>query len=200
MIDAHEIGQLQDGWTELWHSSLSGGEVEDRSLMKLVRANHRANFDLWHEEDKARAPRATDAEVARVKRAIDGLNQQRNDLVEGLDQRLYDSVPAQSAEAPLHSETPGMMIDRMSILALKIFHTREEMERVGASEEHRVRNGKRLEVLERQRSDLSDCLARLWRDVEEGRCRFKIYRQMKMYNDPDLNPAIYGSGASGIEG
>ena len=193
MIDADEIRRLQHAWTAEWHG---GGEAQSASsggLLPMVRENHRANFDLWHEEDKARDPGATEAEIAGVKRAIDRLNQRRNDLVEAMDERLLEAAPAMAEGAPLHSETPGMMIDRMSILALKIFHTREQAERREASEEHRGRSGERLRVLEAQSEDLTGCLASLWAEVQAGTRRFRMYRQMKMYNDPQLNPAIYGS-------
>ena len=98
----------------------------------------------------------------------------------------------QNAEAPLHSETPGLMIDRLSILALKIYHTREEANRTTATQSHRQRNANRLALLEEQREDLAGCLDVLWEQVLKGQRRFKLYRQMKMYNDPELNPAMYG--------
>jgi hypothetical protein len=160
-------------------------------LMALAKAQHRANFELWHEEDKARVPGAPDAEIVRVKRAIDRLNQRRNDLVEQMDARLIEGLQ-QPPEAPLHSETPGLMIDRLSILALKIYHTCEVARRASASAEHRMRNVERLELLMEQRQDLAGCLDALWAQVLEGNRRFKLYRQMKMYNDPELNPAVYG--------
>lgn len=194
-MDAEEIRRLQDAWTAGWHDGGEAAGVE--GLLTLVMANHRANFDLWHEEDKARDPGATDAAITQVKRAIDGLNQRRNDLVEAMDEMLLGAAPAGSEGAPLHSETPGMMIDRMSILTLKIFHTREQVERVDATEAHRQRNAARLRVLEEQCEDLTLCLASLWREVLGGTRRFRIYRQMKMYNDPELNPAIYGSRRGG---
>jgi hypothetical protein len=127
----------------------------------------------------------------RVKHAIDTLNQRRNDLVEKMDVWLIDRLE-QDPAAPLHSETPGLMIDRLSILALKIYHTHEEAHRASATEEHRSRNASRLALLEEQRDDLAACLDALWSDVLAGRRRFKLYRQMKMYNDPELNPAVYG--------
>jgi hypothetical protein len=99
--------------------------------------------------------------------------------------------------APLHSETPGMMIDRLSILALKIFHTRQEAERADALAGHAERNRQRLVILEEQRSDLARCLDALWRETLDGTRHFKLYRQMKMYNDPTLNPAIYGKTIAG---
>jgi hypothetical protein len=98
----------------------------------------------------------------------------------------------QDAEAPLHSETPGLMIDRLSILALKVYHTSEETRRASATETHRLWNVDRLALLEEQREDLAACLDALWAEVLKGTRRFKLYRQMKMYNDPELNPAVYG--------
>jgi hypothetical protein len=154
-------------------------------------AHHRANFDLWHEEDKAREPGATDASIAAVKRAIDVLNQTRNDLVEAMDHTLLQAAGVQNPAAPLHSESPGLILDRLSILALKVYHTAEETRRTTATGAHRQKNLARLALLEEQRSDLTSCLDTLWSEVLAGRRRFKLYRQMKMYNDPDLNPAIY---------
>ncbi len=170
-----------------------GAVVHSDRLMRLAMEQHRANFDLWHEEDKARAPEAADAEIARVKHAIDGLNQRRNDLVEQIDLWLMKGLE-QNGRAPLHSETPGLMIDRLSILALKIYHTAEESRRSSATEGHRLANGTRLAVLKEQRGDLAGCLDALWAEVLEGTRRFKLYRQLKMYNDPELNPAVYGRG------
>ncbi|MEO6806400.1 MAG: DUF4254 domain-containing protein [Edaphobacter sp.] len=195
MLDALLITRMQDEMTTALH--LTEGELEIEAnadgLMALAAAQHRANFDLWHEEDKARAPGVTDAEIARVKRAIDVLNQRRNDLVEKMDVWLIGLLEQNDA-APLHSETPGLMVDRLSILALKIYHTREESLRASATESHRLKNRERLALLEEQRDDLARCLDVLWAEVLGGTRRFKLYRQMKMYNDPDLNPAIYGNG------
>ena len=97
---------------------------------------HRANFDLWHEEDQARDPEATPERIVEIKRAIDRLNQRRNDLMERIDRVLLAGAGEQRAEAPLHSETPGMMIDRLSILELKRFHTEEEIARADGDEQH----------------------------------------------------------------
>jgi len=184
---------MQDEMTLTLHvaEGALGVEANADGLMMLVMAQHQANFDLWHEEDKARVPGVPDAEIVRVKRAIDRLNQRRNDLVEEMDGWLMERLQ-QSVEAPLHSETPGLMIDRLSILALKIYHTQEEAYRASATEEHRARNGARVALLAEQRGDLAGCLDSLWAQVLEGSRRFKLYRQLKMYNDPELNPAIYG--------
>lgn len=202
MLDADFIYALHDRLTDRWHQP--GGpdtphhETFD-DLPSLIEQQHLANFELWHEEDKARDPLASDHEIATVKHAIDRLNQRRNDLTEQIDLRLlHELEPVFTAhpEAEQHSETPGMMVDRLSILALKIFHTREEAERQTASEEHRQKNRDRLALLLEQRSDLAVALSRLNLEMAAGRRCFKLYRQMKMYNDPELNPAIYKHRAS----
>jgi hypothetical protein len=183
---------MQDELTAALHETEGELAIEASAdgLMALAMAQHRANFELWHEEDKARVPDATDAEIAEVKRAIDVLNQKRNDLVEKMDVWLMERLE-QSSTAPLHSETPGLIVDRLSILALKIYHTREESVRESATEGHRLRNVERLALLAEQRRDLAECLDVLWAGVLQGTRRFKLYRQLKMYNDPELNPAVY---------
>lgn len=193
MLDALLITRMHDEMTAALHEPENEVAVETSAdgLMALAIGQHRANFELWHEEDKARVPEAPDAVIVRVKRAIDSLNQRRNDLVEKMDMWLIDRLD-QDIAAPLHSETPGLMIDRLSILALKIYHTREESRRASAAEEHRSKNADRLILLEEQREDLAGCLDALWAEVLEGKRQFKLYRQMKMYNDPELNPAVYG--------
>jgi len=195
MIDAFHIALLQDQATAHWHDSSAALQAPRDVFDKLILEQHRANFDLWHSEDAARDPMAADQAIAAVKRAIDKLNQRRNDLVERIDLALLEAAPRQPAEAPLHSETPGLMIDRLSILALKVFHTEEETLREDASAEHHQRNRERLILLTEQRNDLSACLAELWTEVLAGKRRFKLYRQLKMYNDPALNPVLYGKPA-----
>lgn len=197
MLDAILITRMQDQVTAALHDTEGQLAIEAPAdgLLAIAIAQHRANFDLWHEEDKARCPGATDAEIARIKHAIDALNQRRNDLMEKIDIWLLDHLD-QNESAPLNSETPGLMIDRLSILALKIYHTREEIHRLSASEAHHQRNRDRLAHLEEQRADLAACLDALWAEVLAGTRRFKLYRQMKMYNDPELNPAMYGNAGS----
>ncbi|HEX4309456.1 MAG TPA: DUF4254 domain-containing protein [Acidobacteriaceae bacterium] len=200
-FSAVEIAHLHDRATRLWHDDTFHIVATGHPLYDTVLAQHRANFDLWHTEDRARAPRATDADIAEVKRAIDRYNQTRNDLAEQCDAMLLDRVSASlraenGSAAPLNSESPGLMIDRLSILALKIFHTAEEIDRPNAPEGHTGRNRQRLALLTEQRDDLIACLDQLWSDVLQGKRRFKMYRQLKMYNDPTLNPAIYGGGDS----
>ena len=207
MLDAHQITQLHDQATLRWHQDESWPDpftlVQARNpdpLIETALAHHRANFDLWHEEDKAREPEASDARIATVKHNIDKLNQTRNDLVEFLDRTLLAAAGVQNPAAPLHSESLGLMLDRLSILALKIYHTAEEAHRASASEAHHQKNLSRLSLLEEQRNDLAGCLDALWREVLDGKRRFKLYRQLKMYNDPELNPAVYTHKAAGKTG
>lgn len=195
-FSAQQIAALHERATSAWHDHAELSPAGSSDLLDAVLAQHRANYDLWHTEDRARDPRATDADLAGAKHAIDAINQRRNDLMERCDALLLESLAARGlprAGAELHSESPGLMIDRLSILALKMYHTREEVERAGAPAGHAERNRERLALLTEQRDDLTACLDRLWADVLAGTRRFKIYRQMKMYNDPTLNPAIYGA-------
>ena len=202
MLDIDNISALHDELTQRWHheafETWRPPSSEAEEWIALVARQHLANFELWHTEDQARTPDATDSDLARVKRRIDETNQRRNDLSEQLDQFLLTALAAEGlprAEAPLHSESPGLIIDRLSILALKIFHTREETERINAPDGHAERNRQRLEILLTQRGDLAACLNDLWLETLAGKRRFKLYRQLKMYNDPALNPAVYRAGA-----
>jgi len=197
MLDTPQIVRLHDEATLRWHreQAVPLGDAVPATILDAATVHHRANFDLWHEEDKARDPAATDARIAEIKHAIDALNQRRNDLVETLDRMLLVAAAGQNPDAPLHSESPGLIVDRLSILALKLYHTTEESRRASASEEHRARNLERLSLIEEQRADLAACLDALWKQVLGGQRRFKLYRQMKMYNDPELNPAVYAHKA-----
>jgi hypothetical protein len=197
LVDACAIVQLQDERTRLWHQAPAEPNQDGR-LEGLVEAQHAANFALWHAEDEARRPSADDSAIAGVKREIDRLNQVRNDTTERIDALLLSSLreaALQNASLPQHgeqhSETPGMMMDRLSILSLKLFHTQEEMNRAGAPMGHRDRNAERFTALKEQREDLARCLERLWVQICAGERYFKHYRQLKMYNDPELNPVLY---------
>jgi hypothetical protein len=193
LLDSHSIVNVQDATTLDWHSHpIPPPPAPD--FPSAVLAQHQANFELWHLEDEARTPQADDARIAQVKRSIDRVNQRRNDLMEKCDALLLEALGQHGLpvyQAPLHSETPGLILDRLSILSLKIFHTREETLRPDASSSHLYRNHDRLHVLEEQRRDLAQCLDRLWEQVVHGDRRFKLYRQLKMYNDPSLNPSVY---------
>jgi len=195
MLSAIEIAILHDRWTGEWHAELPqpfdepGGD-----FLQTVLANHLANFNIWHAEDEARLPGASDHRVVHAKRVIDRENQLRNNFAELCDTLLLDYLGRArllNPEAELHTETPGLIIDRLSILSLKLFHTAEEVYRLDAPPGHGERNRERHRILIEQCDDLVKGLDRLWRQVLAGERRFKQYRQLKMYNDPTLNPVLY---------
>jgi len=166
---------------------------EGGGVWSYIALNHQCNFRLWTEEDQARRRGVPDSAIAANKRNIDAINQQRNDAIEKMDEHLLALLPPAAGAARLHSETAGSMIDRLSILALKIFHMRIQTERRDASEEHLETSRARLVRLIEQRADLAGCFDALLADCLAGRARFKVYRQFKMYNDPAFNPYLYGA-------
>ena len=147
----------------------------------------------WHYEDIIRDPNIDPIEALSLKRRIDHSNQDRTDLVEEIDsyfRQTYSEVKA-LPDARLNTESPAWAIDRLSILALKIYHMKEQVERPDASDEHRQRCQAKLDVLLEQQKDLSTAIDQLLEDIEAGRKYMKVYRQMKMYNDPSTNPVLY---------
>ena len=150
---------------------------------------------LWAEEDLARRKRAPDKAIAQNKRAIDGYNQARNDAIERIDTLLLQDFGGQDAmTGRLHSETPGSIVDRLSIASLKRFHMALQIARDDVGQAHRDACQERLAWIVRQRDDLAACLDELLQDCMAGRTRFKIYRQFKMYNDPALNMQLVAEG------
>lgn len=160
---------------------------------------HRFNFLLWHEEDIARSPDVTDSKIAAVKRAIDGYNQARNDAIEKVDDWLIEELTRRgvtaAADAPAATETPGAAIDRLSILELRRFHMQEQLERDDATPEHREKVAGKMMVLDQQRDHLITALDRLLSEIFTGQRPLRVFRQMKMYNDPTMNPYLYKSTA-----
>jgi len=160
---------------------------------------HRFNFLLWHEEDIARSPDVTDARIAQVKRAIDTYNQARNDSIEKVDDWLIEELGRRGVvagpQAPAATETPGSAIDRLSILELRRFHMREQIDRADATAEHREKAAARMAVLDMQRSHLVEALGRLVDEIFAGQRPLRVFRQMKMYNDPSMNPYLYKTGS-----
>ena len=149
----------------------------------------------WHLEDIIRDPHINPDEALSLKRRIDRSNQDRTDLVEDIDsyfrQQYSEVVPL--TEARLNTESPAWAIDRLSILALKIYHMAEQVERNDATEEHRNKCKAKLNILLEQQTDLGTAIDQLLEDIAEGRKYMKVYRQMKMYNDPSTNPILYGN-------
>ncbi|MDY6969489.1 MAG: DUF4254 domain-containing protein [Spirochaetota bacterium] len=148
------------------------------------------NTTLWHHEDKARDNDAPDSIIAETKRQIDRLNAMRVMKVEEIDDILFNSVVIDE-NAPLNSETIGSIIDRLTILSLKIYHMSYEAEREHASIEHKKKCSNNLSILKKQLSDLIEAYRTLVKEVENGKRRYSLYRQFKMYNEPDLNPVLY---------
>ncbi len=147
----------------------------------------------WHLEDIVRDPQIDPVKGLELKRRIDRSNQERTDLVEKIDDyflNLYATVQLLPS-ATINTESPAWAIDRLSILILKIFHMQEEVNRQDASDEHRNKCSVKLEVLQMQQLDLSCSIDELISDISSGRKEMKVYRQMKMYNDPSLNPVLY---------
>lgn len=173
-------------------------------VLGWAKVNHFYNSSLWAEEDLARRQQALDAEIVANKRAIDRFNQARNDAIERIDEWLLSALglvdagtigsptprSTQAAGARLNSETAGSMVDRMSIMALKIEAMRLQTLRTDVDDAHRSACSERLARLRQQQSDLGDCYDELLADSLAGRAYFKVYRQFKMYNDPRLNPAL----------
>ncbi len=148
----------------------------------------------WHLEDVIREPGIDPVLALQIKRRIDESNQERTNLVEYIDSYFLDKYKDVKvhADARFNTESPAWAIDRLSILALKIYHMQQEAERKDASAEHRLACTNKLNILLQQQEDLSTAIDELLQEIEEGKIYMKAYKQMKMYNDPSLNPVLYG--------
>jgi len=186
---APEIVALQDRLVAEWHQT--NPVAAEIGIMGIVRDQHLRNFRLWHVEDEARRRDVDDAYIADCKRQIDKINQSRQDHIEKIDEALIAAIGAGDEALPTNSETPGSIIDRLSIGALKIYHMNEEVVRADADDAHRQKCADKVLVLRRQRNDLAEAFDQLMVDLRDGRKRLNVYRQFKMYNDPTLNPAVY---------
>jgi len=188
-FDAQEIAAHQTALTARWHEVTPAAAGE--GFFRLLEENHLRNFALWHEEDIARRDDLGFEAVYRAKRNIDRYNQERNNFAEEMDKAVVAALQPPESGCPRNSETPGMMIDRLSILALKEFHMHEETVRPEASAAHKEKCAEKLARIRQQRADLTGCLADLFADVATKRRTFSVYYQFKMYNDPALNPQLY---------
>ena len=192
-LDALTIAQFHDAKLidPAWPNAAPPTALD--GAWRWIDANHRYNGLLWHEEDRARRTDVEPAEVAASKRLIDRHNQLRNDAVEAIDEAILQLLgnTMRSPGSRLSSETAGAMIDRLSILSLKIFHMRVQTRRTDAGPDHIDTCTTKLRRLAMQRADLASCLDNLLADARLGLAYFKVYRQFKMYNDPSLNPYLY---------
>jgi hypothetical protein len=195
--DVTTVGALLAHLVDHWHHFEP--EHSEEGLRGRICDLHRFNFLLWHEEDVARSPTVTDGRIALVKRAIDRYNQARNDCIEKVDDWLIadlaDRGIVAAPDAPAATETPGAAIDRLSILELRRYHMREQIDRKDATPEHREKAADRLAVLDLQRQHLVESTNRLLAEIFAGDRPLRVFRQMKMYNDPTMNPYLYKATA-----
>lgn len=174
------------------HQTFSNPYPED-SLDALLYRKNWIDTVQWHLEDIIRDPEIAPEQALQIKRRIDQSNQDRTDLVERIDEAIlkdFDSVKPE-AGARLNTESPGWAIDRLSILALKIYHMSIEAVRLDIPADLQKKNQNKLRVLDIQKGDLSTAIDQLLEDLARGKRQVKVYRQMKMYNDPELNPVLY---------
>jgi len=167
----------------------------DGSIEYLLYLKNWIDTVQWHLEDIIRDPEIDPVEALRIKRRIDRSNQERTDMVEYIDSYFlnkYKDVKT-APDATINTESPAWAIDRLSILALKIYHMEQETNRSDVSAGHIEQCSRKLDVLRQQQIDLSTAIDRLLEDIAAGRKYMKVYKQMKMYNDPELNPVLYAS-------
>ena len=180
---------ISDNIEAPWDNPYEAGSPE-----AILYAKCHIDAEQWHMEDLIRDTDIDPLEALILKRRIDDSNQRRTDMVEELDSwfrdRYKDVTPL--PDATINTESPAWAIDRLSILALKIWHMREQAERTDADDAHRERCRAKLDVLLEQREDLTSAIDTLLEDIAAGRKFMKVYRQMKLYNDPATNPVLYG--------
>ncbi len=195
MIDVAQLTGMQHLMVAHWHAEPLDNPYE--GFLGLACEQHQYNYCLWHEEDVARSFEVGDKRVAAAKRAIDKLNQQRNDAIERLDDAIGQRLLEQKvvSRGALNTETPGSAIDRLSILALRLYHLDEQLCRDDVNEGHYQEVRKKIAVCKLQHDELSQSLDELLCDLFAGRKRHRTYRQCKMYNDPALNPYLYTKSA-----
>lgn len=191
--DLTEIFDALTEWTDLWGRDESAVPQACSNLLTVVLAMHKSNYQIWNKEDIARRTDIEDSVIVGVKRMIDRLNQQRADLIERIDLALLNGGYSQLLDMalPMRTDTPGSVLDRLSILTLKIYYMRKQTERSDANKDHIELCREKLEILLQQQFDLRTALVLMFDDLNQGKIRFNVYRQYKMYNDPNLNPQLY---------
>ena len=197
MLSSSKITALQKQLVEQWHQQEIKNDFDDRGkdFFFFIVENHRYNFQLWHEEDKARREDMGFEYVYHAKRKIDSYNQKRNDFIEKMDRWIVENYcPAEKdfpKNCPFNSETPAMMIDRLSILSLKYYHMIEQTEREDIAKELKQKCLFKVQVIQQQLNDLENCLEIFLQEIKNKQRNFKVYYQFKMYNDANLNPQLY---------
>lgn len=186
---AMALEQLVDG---LYTSKFTIPDISqlEKTLLELLSAN----FTLWRYEDEARRKDVPDKYIAELKRTIDTANQKRNDLIDKVDTLIKEDVDSKVAKdtkgLPMNSETPGSVFDRITILALRMYNLKKELQRVDIDAAHKERCSNMLKQVNERSLDMTVCLTELLEDIYTGRKKLKSYKQHKLYNDPDLNPAL----------
>lgn len=191
MIQIDKILQIHKESVANWHNEMN--LIQEDEPWMFIEENMKWNFQLWHEEDIARIKDIDLLRIVEAKRNIDKYNQARNNAMEKIDEWVLGYLLKNSI-APgerIHSETPGMMIDRLAIMALKKYHMEEETNRSDADAEHIEKCKNKVSILNEQINDLSGSLNTIFSELVSSKLRFKVYRQLKMYNDPELNPQLY---------
>ncbi|HRD69308.1 MAG TPA: DUF4254 domain-containing protein [Legionella sp.] len=192
VINPSIIVDLQTASIIKWKAT--GLDHSHQGFYQLVEENHAYNYQLWHAEDRARRDDMGFEFVYKAKREIDSFNQLRNNRMEAMDEWLFNALrPATPEVCPVNSESPGMIIDRLSILSLKAYHMALQTEREDVNEEHRINCRNKLHTIHLQRDQLTLCLTQLLDEVMNQVRTFRIYHQFKMYNDPTLNPQLYAT-------
>jgi len=170
--------------------------LQEKGFYQLVEENHAFNYQLWHAEDRARRDDMGFEFVYLAKREIDHCNQQRNNRMEAMDEWLFKTLqPASPDQCSVNSESPGMIIDRLSILSLKSYHMALQLERTDVNEEHLKACALKLETIHQQLKQLAQCLGEFLLELQNKTRTFRVYHQFKMYNDPTLNPELYAQKA-----
>lgn len=195
MINISDILQLHYKTTEDWHK----GKIENnyKGLLYIICEQHKQNFNLWHKEDITRSTTISDTEIANAKRSIDKLNQKRNDLIEQIDEEIINQLSNVKLldNAVRYTEMPGSVIDRLSIMTLRIFHMNEQLSRKDISKEQYKIVKNKLAICQKQHSDLVESFTHLVNDIICGKAKLTSYKHMKMYNDKTLNPYLYKQNA-----
>lgn len=190
MIEVQHIFDLHKNTILRWKKQ--DHQLCEQDFYQFVEENHHFNYQLWHAEDEARREDKGFEYVYQAKRAIDGFNQKRNDRMEMMDMWIFENFnPAHHESCPVHSETPGMMIDRLSILALKAYHMHAQTIREDVDTTHIQNCMQKLDIIHAQQQQLTHCLSDLLNEISNKTRTFRVYRQFKMYNDKTLNPALY---------